>query len=269
MGIFDKIFGKSEKVRVQFIDTSNGNTIGVSEMPPEQLPKTFEIETTMHLNDEDWSIEEAIPANSEDFLRSKKLTLKMRKVEVVNPKDLIYTIPTVSNEFPQTANSNPFSGFEFSIQEDDWRQNEFLNLSSLPLIEIETDKIQELKENHSKEVDSKFTAFTECHVRDTIGEPELELNLVKVKELLQSDLVGSLKITYPSEFILNGFSLKTDATTFYGTIENDLVTHFCVGDFSEDSVKEIKKVTEEYNLVFVNWYHCDIIIPNDRGKTTY
>ena len=48
MGLFDKIFGKSNKIKVQFIDSSNGNVIGISEMPPEQLPETFEIQTTMH-----------------------------------------------------------------------------------------------------------------------------------------------------------------------------------------------------------------------------
>ena len=74
MGLFDKIFGKSNKIKVQFIDSSNGSVIGVSEMPPEQLPETFEIQTTMHLNDEDWSIEEAIPAHSKDFLHSMSLT---------------------------------------------------------------------------------------------------------------------------------------------------------------------------------------------------
>ena len=102
MGLFDKIFGKSNKIKVQFIDSSNGNVIGVSEMPPEQLPETFEIQTTMHLNDEDWSIEEAIPAHSKDFLQSKNLTLKMRKVEKMNPNDIWFTTPTISNEFPHT-----------------------------------------------------------------------------------------------------------------------------------------------------------------------
>ncbi len=119
MGIFNKIFGKSNTVRVQFIDVSNGNTIGISEMPPEQLPETFEISTTMHLDNEDWSVEEAIPANSKDFLQSKTLTLKMRKVEYMDPKDILYTLPTISNEIPETSNSSLFNDFEFSILEDD------------------------------------------------------------------------------------------------------------------------------------------------------
>jgi len=255
------MFGKSNKVRVQFIDSSNGNTICVSEMPPEQLPETFEIETTMHLNDEDWSIEEAIPAHSKDFLQSKELTLKMKKVEYMNPKDLLYSLPTISNEIPQNSDSNQFNDYDYSILGDDWRQNEFLNKSSFPHIEIEINKIEKVKVNDSKEVDSEFTAFTNCHVRDTIGEPNLELDLIRLKNILKTERVGNLKIS--NEFVENGFSLKAESTTFYGILENGIVSQFCIGKFSDNTSIEIQNVINEFNLLFVGWCHCQIITPND------
>ena len=263
MSILNKLFGKSNKVRVQFIDALTGNTIGTSKMPPEQLPETFEVQTTMHLNDEDWSIEEAIPAHSKDFLETKELILKMRKVEKINPQDLLYSVPTISNEIPQPFYSGLFNGFEYSILDDDWRQNEFLSRSSFPLIEIEMKKIEELKKNHSKELDSGFTAFKSCHVRDIIGEPKLELSLPIIKDILKTDKVGSLKIATSNQYVKNGFSMKTHYTTFYGIFEDGIVTQFCIGEFTDNTSNEIQNITNEFDLLFVSWYQCQIITPND------
>jgi len=136
-----------------------------------------------------------------------------------------------------------------------------LNKSSFPHIEIEINKIEKVKLNDSKEVNSEFTAFKNCHVRDTIGEPNLELNLVQLKSILKTEKIGSLKIS--NEFVENGFSLKTDSTTFYGTIENGTISKFCIGEFSDNTSNEIQKIINEFKLLFVGWYHCQIITPND------
>jgi hypothetical protein len=88
MGLFDKIFGTDNRIKVQFIDTFNGQTIGVSKMKLDQLPETFSVHTTMHIEDSDWNVEEAIPENAIDFARTKSLILKMRKIEKINTNDI-------------------------------------------------------------------------------------------------------------------------------------------------------------------------------------
>ena len=47
-------------------------------MPIEQLPDTFEIDTTMHLGEEDWTLVEAVPSQKTEFKKSGfiKLTLQ-------------------------------------------------------------------------------------------------------------------------------------------------------------------------------------------------
>ena len=80
MGLFDKIFGTNDKIKVQFIDNSNGQTIGVSQMKADQVPETFSVPTTMHIQDSEWNVEEANPENSIDFVKTKSLVLKMRKI---------------------------------------------------------------------------------------------------------------------------------------------------------------------------------------------
>ena len=256
MGLFDKIFGKSNTIKVQFFDSSNGNLIGVSEIPPEQLPETFEIQTTMHLNDEDWTIVEAILPHSREFLESKNLTLKMRKVEKMNPNDLWFTTPTISNEFPQTNIKTKDSEFDICIHEDDYRQKEFLNISSLPKIEIEIKAIKEVWTNHSKKKE-KYTLFKNCHSRNTIGLANLSLNFNEIQNLLNSNSIGQVIIN--GEILSNGFGLKTENTTYFGTLTDGKVVELCISQWNDKTTNEILKLNKEFNLLFVDWFNCDLI----------
>ena len=256
MGLFDKIFGKSNKIKVQFIDSSNGNIIGISEMPPAQLPETFEIQTAMHLNDEDWSIEEAIPAHSKDFIQSKSLTLKMRKVEKMNPDDMWFTTPTISNEFPQTEPKTKKSDFDINIHEDNYRQKEFLNIDSIPKIEEELKAIREIWENHSKKSE-EYTLFKNCHTRKTIGLANLSIDFNELQSSLNSNSIGQVKIN--GEILSNGYGLKTENTTYFGTLNNGKVIELCISQWNDKTTNEILKINKKFNLLFVDWINCDLI----------
>ena len=256
MGLFDKIFGKNNAIKVQFIDSSNGSVIGVSEMPPEQLPETFEIQTTMHLNNEDWSIEEAIPAHSRDFLQSRSLTLKMRKVEKMNPNDIWFTTPTISNEFPQTNTKTKDSEFDISIHDDDYRQKEFLKIDSLPRIEEELKAIKEIWENHSKKSE-EYTLFKNCHTRKTIGLANLSIDFNEIQNLLNSNSIGQVIIN--GEILSNGFGLTTENTTYFGTLNGGKVVELCISQWNEKTTNEILKINKEFHLLFVDWFNYNLI----------
>src|SRR5215211_2043926 len=107
------------------------------------------------------------------FGKLKKQDNEATQTQFVNPKDILFTIPTVSNEFPPITEETTRADFETIIFDDDWRQNEFLKFSALPLVEVEIQGVKNIWNSYSKKVDEQFTAFTECHVRNTIGEPEL------------------------------------------------------------------------------------------------
>lgn len=256
MGLFDKIFG-SVKIRVQFIDNSTGVTIGVSEMMPDQLPDTFSVPTTMHIQEKEWSVDEAIPEDSADFIKTRKLVLKLKKIEKINSQDVLFTLPTISNEIPVTGDKCLYNDFEISIHEDEWRQSEFLKTSSFPLIDIEVAKIKDVWENDSKKVDDKFTAFKRCHVRSTVGEPALSIDFGELKKLLNVNKIGCLKID--GDFVLNSFSFQTEDTTYYGTQNNGQVDQLCISKWNENTGSEITRITNHFTLVFINWYNCEIL----------
>ena len=69
----------SRKVTVTFIDDATGAAFASSKMPPDNLPESFEIDTTLHLGDDDWSVVHAEPHKKAEFTKSGKLTLRLRK----------------------------------------------------------------------------------------------------------------------------------------------------------------------------------------------
>jgi hypothetical protein len=190
------------------------------------------------------------------FGRTKKTEQETEKVEMMNPNDIWFTTPTISNEFPQTIPLTQQTEFDIYIHEDDYRQNEFLNLSSLPLVEQEINAIKDVWENHSKKSDD-YTLFKNCHVRNKIGSPNLKIDFSELKTILKSNTFGQVIIN--GEVLVNGFAIKTLNTTYFGTLNNDIVSELCIAEWNENTTNEILEINKAYNLIFANWFHSDII----------
>lgn len=190
------------------------------------------------------------------FGRTKKTEQETEKFEMMNPNDIWFTTPTVSNEFPQTIPLTQQTELDIHIHEDDYRQNEFLNLSSLPLVEQEINAIKDVWENHSKKSDD-YTLFKNCHVRNKIGSPNLKIDFNELKTILKSNSFGQVIIN--GEVLVNGFAVKTLNTTYFGTLNNDIVSELCIAEWNENTTNEILEINKAYNLIFVNWFHSDII----------
>lgn len=190
------------------------------------------------------------------FGRSKKTEPETAKVKSMNPNDIWFTTPTISNEFPQLSQKTKETESDIFIHEDDYRQNEFLNQSSLPKIEEEFNGIKEVWANHSKKND-EYTLFKNCHVRKTIGSPNLKVNFNELKALLNCNSVGQVIIN--GNVLTNGFAIKTDNTSYFGTLNDDTVIELCIAQWNDNTTKEILNVDKAFDLLFVNWYHCDLI----------
>lgn len=253
MNLFSKLFGfgGSGYVTVRFVDESTDVLIGITEIQPNELPENFEAHTTVEFKNSEWSVSEAIPKRASEFRKTRNLTLKVRKIEMLSVNDLLFTLATVSNELPENSVGTIHQGPEVVLREDDWRQIEFLNPDSRPLIDIEVKAIRNVWENNSKG-DADFTAFTNCHIRKTIGSPELIINLQTLKSLLGVHEIGSLKIM--DQFVSDGFSLATTTTTFYGIAKGNIVNTLCLANYRDNSSSDITKIKSHFGLLFINWY---------------
>ena len=73
------------KVTVEFIDEADGAVFASSIMPVDDLPDSFEIDTTLHLGESDWSVVRAEPLTKKDFSKTGKLRIRLRKIETMDP----------------------------------------------------------------------------------------------------------------------------------------------------------------------------------------
>ena len=190
------------------------------------------------------------------FGRGKKTEQAIENVVTMNPSDIWFTTPTISNEFPQLMPKTKETEFDIFIHEDDYRQSEFLNLGSLPKIEEEFNGIKEIWANHSKKND-EYTLFKNCHVRKTIGSPNLKVSFNELKALLHCDSVGQVIIN--GNVLTNGFAIKTDNTTYFGTLNDDTVIELCIAQWNDNTTNEILNIDKAFDLLFVNWHHCDLV----------
>ena len=207
MGLFSKLFKATSKIDVQFINDTDGSLVGNAKLDLEQLPDTFELDTTLHIAETEWSVKHAFPVLKADFSKTKQLEIRLVKIEYVDPESLLFTIPSISHELPKIVNHAPFSDFEVTITEDDWRQKEYLNTSAIGEIHLELNEIKSVQLANSTQVGNDRLGFTKCHVRKNIGPPDLKINLAELMSLLGTEKIGSLKLAMNNTFIENGFAL--------------------------------------------------------------
>lgn len=254
----------SSKVKVTFIDDATGDAFAVSEMPPSDLPESFELETTLNLGNEDWTVVDAQPLSRVEYARSKLLTLRLRRVEMVDPSTLLFSLPSICDAIPGVSDL-PISGDEFALAEDDWRQFELVSKDFLQDVDEEILQIRNIHENASAQV-----GWREIHVRSKLEFPiACPLGL--------ADLTSALNISSPptgvtyhgaASQITDGFAFQLDGLTIYGVAPNCNVQAIAFDQYSDvlasaQSIELIKSFSKNLNFDLVYWCRCVRVSPED------
>lgn len=106
-------------VLVTLIDDASDAPFAKTKMPPGDLPESFEIETTLHLDGTDWFVVHAEPQTRSEYTESRTLTLRLRKIE---------TMPTDVISYSQLDITEGF-GDNLKLSVDDWMSTTPLNSS--------------------------------------------------------------------------------------------------------------------------------------------
>jgi hypothetical protein len=246
---------KNDKIKVQFIDNSNGQILGVSEIQAAQLPTTFSVSTTLHIQGNDWTIEQAVPENSEEFIKSKQLILKMRKVEYMNPKDILFSLPTIENDFPNLTEQALFTDFTIQIHGDDWLQQEFISAENSGEIEKMLEEIRESAKEHEEH--EEMTSYKKCFVRQfPTTKIKDKIHLTDIQKALETDKIGALGFSNDYKgFAENTFVISALGTYFYGQLnaDNSLQT-FAIYDISSvTETDRLEDFAKKMKFNFVDW----------------
>ncbi len=137
----------SKNVSVSFVDDATDTVFATSDMPVAELPDSFAIDTTLHFGDADWSVVRADPQTKIEFTISRKLTIRVRKIQMMNPRDLSYSQLDITERFDDHLN----------LSADDWIDTTPLNAqipdpesAGLPSLDADGDEVYRIAVAMSK-----------------------------------------------------------------------------------------------------------------------
>jgi hypothetical protein len=245
----------SSKVRVTFIDDATGNSFAVTDLPPTDLPETFELDTTLHLGNEDWTVVAASPMTRAEYAKSKTLTLRLRRVQLMDPREILFSLPSICDAIPGVS-IQPLTGGEFALAEDDWRQLEFVSRELAGEADEEIAKIRLIHENASVE----GVGWKEIHIRT---KPEIPI----ARNLTLAGLAKALNVlpepggvTYhgAQARITDGYSLRIGGLILYGVAPGGVVQVIALSEAAQGAavVDRLKALAQDLNLDLVNWCRC-------------
>lgn len=250
-----RFFGRKKTIHVEFWDQETSKLMGQSNVPPENLPETFELHTTMYLGDTNWSVVSAEPMSAAEFLKTGKLMLVLQKVRTIDPKEILYTLPTICSFLGEVSDEVETTGRELTIHEDNWRNIELVSLKFLEEIKNNLGAISRIHEE-----ERVGQGFRKLHLRKDIEQPLVSLHfpfaeLEKFEKGRVYDGLGYLK----NGMVKDGFAFSTvGGLTWYGRQKSGFVQELCLAnhlpnDQTEREVEILAKVMGEYNLAFVDW----------------
>ena len=214
---------KHDKIKVELVETGKDKPFAVSLVPIEQLPETLAVATILDIGDKKWSVVDATPKHKTEFEKTGKLRIVLTPQQMVDPKDILFSLPTINDRMCVLRKTNSLEGM-LVIHEDDWRQVEFISNRLLGDIAAE---INSIKAIHA--TSRQGSGFNKLHVRKLIEEP-IDSNVVRCSELkkifnISKEFTG-FGIANPMTVAEHGFAFETtDGLQFYGVLnqESDIV----------------------------------------------
>jgi hypothetical protein len=255
----------SLNIEVTFIDDLTEESIGVTQIPANSLPESFERDTIINLSGADWNVLNARPKTRAQYTKSQTLILWIRRIELVNPHDILYILPSICAAIP-AVDDRAVSGKELTIAEDDWRQFELISNKLADKVDKEIVKIRLIHENATAGV-----GWREMHIRK---KPEIPIASNIALAHLASLFKVSTKSTgityYGSQSpIADGYSLTlNDDFAVYGLAPNSKVQVIAIGQDSNisasaESIELIQQLARKFNLDLVHWCRCIRVSPDD------
>ena len=260
-------------VDIIFINVETGERIAGGSIPASQLPETFAKNTVMHIGEQPWQVVKAEPVTAEEFTKTGKLTLTCAPIEYISDKGVLYSLPTINEDTPDTGELAPEQNV-FTLHEDDWRQMEFISDSYMEAINIELRAIMAIYQNHQQEA-----GFSQVHIRKVIKQPlNTTFKLAQLKQYLPNDIKDAAAVVFfqDENRINDVFALNISPLVIYGHVAKSghikaLGMQFIDNPASTlaDVIDGLVNFMKDYQLVFVDWVRLQLIPPDTAGFQTY
>lgn len=264
-------------IQVHFIDATTGQPIGEAELSAEQLPPTFEASTTLKLGGKSYDVVSAQPMTAAEYRKTGKLRLTLREVKVstVNPRDILYSLPTLCEQLPSIAEGSTKLGKNvLELHEDDWRQVELVALSFESSIEAELKAIERIFTQHRKS-----PGFDALHIRKELPTPLQGswLTLADLRSALgeTASWLDGVSFQGVAGVVAGGFAVKLPSgLTVYGTEKEGRVSTLALrptklGAAAEGDARLLSALAIRHQLCLVDWCRVEQVPPTAERLRTW
>jgi hypothetical protein len=164
-----------DAIVLRFVDADSGKLMGEHPVPAGQIPESFEAQTTLDMGGNHFEVVSAEPMTRAEAATRGFMTIRLRrsKVQMVNPQELLCSLPSICNELPAILEGSSKAGKRvLTIHEDDWRQVELLSPAAAEAGAADLAAIADIR--REQRVGS---GFRKLHVRKGVAEPLLGMSL--------------------------------------------------------------------------------------------
>jgi hypothetical protein len=253
-----------KKVEVTFIDDADNRIIGKVAMLPEALPESFGLETQLRIGDSEWMVAQADPATRTEYAKKKRLILRLRRIEMMDPKNILFSLPSICDSLPPLGDI-PLSGDELVLAEDDWRQVEFVSAVFECEIASGLEAIRSIRENQAVGV-----GWRKIELRKAPESP-IAASLSSADVAVALGIDGkNLGVTYCGAHVRieNAFALvAAEGLVVYGLEPGGRVSVLALAlqtaTVPDDSAIALRGLAEKYGFQLVDWCRCSAAPPGD------
>lgn len=218
-------------VTVIFVDGADGKEVGRSKLPPDQLPETFDTDTTVDIRGTTWLVERAEPEGAARWRASRTLTLVLRRATVVPARDILFSLPSICGVLPSVAGTRS-GGDAFEIHQDDWRQVEMIAGSLRGVIQSEVGAIRAIYDERARRAsDGGIIGFSDIHVRSQPVRPLPEPpSLRRVLSMLPqpSRQYAGVAFAGTAGIAVGSFAAAFGGVNLYGLADGDAIEVLCL-----------------------------------------
>ncbi|OLB74857.1 MAG: hypothetical protein AUI14_22395 [Actinobacteria bacterium 13_2_20CM_2_71_6] len=264
---------EADVVQVVFVDAADGAVFGRSDLPAAQLPDSFEVATTLQIGDATWSVERAEPPSAAQFRARGTLRLTLRKVELVSPRDILYSLPTICDALPSLdGTAGDHAGYD--MHEDDWRQVEMVDAGLANVVGAQLHAVRAIYEEHVRRADDgRLIGFTSIHVRTQPADPlPGSVSWRRLSSLLPPP-DATVGFGGRAGGVPGSFAVAVGPVVLYGIAHDDAVRVLGLRleptpprEGGPDPVACLREVMRSFNVVLVDWCRCAMVGPDTVGE---
>lgn len=255
---------KDPTIDVEFYEQGSLKASARSSQPITQLPDTFEIDTTLSIQGEEWHVTSAQPATKEEFRKTGRVQIYLCKPKIgqVPVDNILYSLPTINDSVAALEESSSLEDV-FVVHEDDWRQQEFVSRQHIESVLAELESVREIHKSERVGL-----GFKKIHVRSTIPEPLQGASLTLSELMTRLDSAHQFRgvaFNRYAAIIRHGFAFRSKLgfVAWGQSDEKGMVTTLCVQlpDGISLQNEPVDRLLADHKLLFVNWLNLVVIPP--------